>query len=106
MSTDGIVMQKLQPFPRICFTASQNMMTNMLHFLELVWWFVGWGVRFCWVFFLLLLLLLSFAIIRFAPSGFCPSLQQKHSSPATLLVRFMLYLSGELLFEQRHQNVM
>lgn len=41
MSTDGIVMQKLQPFPRICFTASQNMMTNMLHFLELVCWVGG-----------------------------------------------------------------
>lgn len=74
--------------------------------------FLGVGLVVCWgfssgfFFFLLLLLLLSFAIIHFAHSGFCPSLQQKHSSPATLLVRFTLYLSGELLFEQRHQNVM
>lgn len=35
-STDGIVMQKLQPFPHICFTASQNMMTNTLNLLGFV----------------------------------------------------------------------
>lgn len=99
-STDGIVMQKLQPFPHICFTASQNMMTNTLNLL-------GFVLVVCWFFLIvfLLLLLLSFAIILFAHSEFCPSLQQKHSSPVTLLVRFMLYLSGELLFEQGHQNL-
>ena len=43
MSTDRIVRQKLQPFPRICFNASQNTMTNMLNLLGLVW-------VVCWVF--------------------------------------------------------
>lgn len=95
MSTDGIVMQKLQPFPHICFTASQNMMTNMLNLL-------GFVLVVCCGFvlgvFFLLTLLLSFANILFAHSEFCPSLQWKQSSPVTQLVRFMLYLSGELLF--------
>lgn len=52
------------------------------------------------------LLLLSFASILFAHVKFRPSLQWKHSSPIPLLVRFMLCVCGQPLFEQGHQNLL
>jgi len=36
MSTDTVVMQKLQPFMHICSTASKNSMINRLNLLVLV----------------------------------------------------------------------
>lgn len=88
-STDGILMQKVQPFPRACFTASQSMMTNMLCWC-LFWWFVGFFGLFFFS-----SLYHSFLLLPFPwhIQGFA-----LHCSPVT---RFMLCLSAEMLFEPK-----
>lgn len=81
-SADGTAMQKLQPFPRACFTASQSMVTDMLDLLVFV-------LVVCWVFwfvfFYLFVSLLPFGPILLAHPGVCPSLQSCYSIHAVSL---------------------